>query len=96
MVIEPPRDAWRRRIFEIDNGVLVTNEFGFIEQRPGAMHQADILEFGVLANSLPVKSREECRRTGSVKTLVVVKDPYLHRPFPTPSASGAPDCASQI
>jgi hypothetical protein len=91
VVIEPPRYAGRRRVLEIDDGVFVALELFLIEKRSGTMHQANVLKFGVLANAFPVKPRKKCSRTGSIKTFVVVKDPYLHRPFPLPPAAETPD-----
>ena len=94
MVIEPPRDSRRWRVLEVDDGILVAGEVFLVEQRTGAMHQSNVLELDVLADAFAIEPRKKRRRTGSVKTLVVVKDPYLHRPFPMPPAPATPDCSS--
>jgi len=39
VMIEPPGDARRRRIFEVNDGVLVAREIALFKQRAGAMHQ---------------------------------------------------------
>ena len=59
MVIEPPGDVWRRRIFEVDDGVLVAGKLGLIEERTGAMHQAVVLVIGPRSNALAVETREQ-------------------------------------
>src|SRR5208283_5022156 len=81
VMVEPPGDARRRRILEIDNGILVAGEVVFIEERPGAMHQAHILKLSVLANALAIEAREQRGRAGTVETLVVIEDPNPHKPF---------------
>ena len=40
MVIEPPGDAGRWGIFEVDDGVFVAGEVGFVEKGAGAMDEA--------------------------------------------------------
>jgi hypothetical protein len=37
-MVEPPGDLRRRRVFEVNDGVLVAGELRLIKQRPGAMH----------------------------------------------------------
>src|SRR5208337_5420345 len=81
MMVEPPGYARRRRVFEIDYGVLVAGEVLFVEERAGAMHQAHVFELGVLADALAVKAREQRGRAGPVETLVVIEDPYPHKSF---------------
>ena len=57
-MVEPPGDLRRRRIFEIDDGVLVAGKFAFIEQRAGAMQQARVFELRLLADALAIKTAE--------------------------------------
>src|SRR3974390_1564971 len=80
-MVKPPDDARRGRILEIDNGVLVAREFGFVEERARAMHQPHVFELHMLTDALAIKAGKQRSRTGPVKTLVVVKNPDLHRPF---------------
>ncbi len=74
MMIEPPCDLRRTRIFEIDDGIFVTGKMRLVEQRPGAMQQAGKLEVHVAADALAVEAGEERRRGRSVETLVVVEN----------------------
>jgi hypothetical protein len=55
-MIEPPGNARRRRILEIDDGIFVAREIRLVEQRAGAMDQTDILEIGVLSDALAIKT----------------------------------------
>ncbi len=45
VMIEPPGDLRRRRILEVDDGVLVAGKVVLVEERSGAVHQAVILVF---------------------------------------------------
>ena len=74
MMIEPPGDPRRRRIFEVDNRVLIAAEFALVKQRAGAMHQPVILIPGVAVDALPMEAREQRSRAGSVKAFVVIED----------------------
>src|SRR3974390_2949933 len=80
-MVKPPDDARRGRILEIDNGVLIAREFGLVEERARAMHQAHVFELHMLTDTFAIKAGKQRSRTGPVKTLVVVKNPDLHRPF---------------
>ena len=55
MMIEPPGDPRRGRVFEIDDGVFVAGKLALVEERAGAMHQPVILVAGV---------RRRCTRGG--------------------------------
>src|SRR5580700_5222296 len=59
MMVEPPGDLGRRRVLEIDDGVFVAIEMGFIKQRSGAVQKAGKDEVGVFANALAIKTGEE-------------------------------------
>ena len=74
-MIKPPGNFGRTRIFEIDDCILVAVKLLFIEQRPGAMQQAREDELNVIANPLPVESREQRSRRSPIKTPVVVENP---------------------
>src|ERR1700734_418185 len=89
MVIKPPGNFRRRRIFEIDNGILVTVKIFLVEQRAGTMHQAGKLEIDVRANTLAIKTRKQGRRGRSVKTFAVKKYPDFQKTFLIPAKIGA-------
>jgi hypothetical protein len=73
MVIEPPRDFGRGRVFEVDNRVLVTCEFALVKERSGTVNQAVIFVGGLAVDALAVEAREKGRRASPIKTLVVVE-----------------------
>jgi hypothetical protein len=73
-MIKPPRDLRGTRIFEVDDGIFIAIEMGFIEERSGAMQQAGKLEFHVASDALAIEAREERRRRCSVETLIVVEN----------------------
>jgi hypothetical protein len=78
MVIEPPGDARRGRVLEVDDGVLIAGELALIEEGSGAMHQAVVVVGGGRRDALAVETREEGGGAGSIEALVVVEDPNLH------------------
>jgi hypothetical protein len=77
VVIEPPRDARRGRVLEIDNRVFVACEFALIKESPGAMHQPVVVVNGIARDALAVKVREQRGAASSVKTFVMVEDTNL-------------------
>jgi hypothetical protein len=77
-MIEPPGDLRGRRVFKIDDRVLVAGEIVFIEESPGPVHKTDEFEFGVGTNPLAVEAREKGGGTRPVKALVVVKNSNEH------------------
>ncbi len=74
MVIEPPCDPGRGRVFEVYDCVLVASKLALVEQRARTMHKALILIARALGNTFTVESSEQRGRAGSVKTFVVVED----------------------
>src|SRR5579863_8644263 len=74
MMIEPPCNLGRARVLEVDDGVLVSGEIRFVEQRSRAMQQAGKDELGIFANPLAIEAGKKRRRRGSVETFIVVKD----------------------
>jgi hypothetical protein len=76
VMVEPPRDLRRTRIFEIDDCVFVAVELIFVEKSTGTMHEAGKFEFSIVTDPLAVKARKQRRRRSTVKTFVVVKDAY--------------------
>ncbi len=43
VMIEPPGDFGRRGVLEVDDGVLVAGEIGFVEEGAGAVDEAMVL-----------------------------------------------------
>ena len=74
MMIEPPGDFGRARIFEIDDRVLVAVEFGFVEKSPRAVQQAGIQELNIVTNALGVEPGKQSCRGGTVETTIVIED----------------------
>ena len=74
VVIEPPRDVWRGRVLEIDDGILVAGELALVKKRTGAMDQAVILISGACGDALAVEAREQRGRASSVETFVVIEN----------------------
>ena len=74
MVVEPPGDLGRGRVFEVDDGILVAGELALVKKHAGAVHQALILIAGPRRDTLTVEAREERGRAGSIKAFIVIKD----------------------
>src|SRR5271155_5131851 len=97
VMVEPPGDLGRTGVLEIDDGIFVAVEMGFVKKRSGAMQQSGEDEVSVFANALAIKAGEERRGAGSVETLVVVEDSNFQsiapvvRKFPPPE-----DCIPSI
>ena len=83
VVVEPPCDARRGRVLEVDDGVFVAGEIAFVEERSGAVHQPVILVDRVRHHALAVESREERGAASSVEALVVVEDANSQDPEPS-------------
>src|SRR5579862_331954 len=74
VVIEPPRNLRRTRVFEVDDGVFVAVKMRFVEKRPGAVQQPGINELHIFTDALPIETRKQSRRGSSVETLVMIED----------------------
>src|SRR5271169_1887925 len=74
MVIEPPGNARRSRIFEVDNDVLVAAELLFMKQRARAVHQPMVFIAGVCPDALSMEARKKRGRAGTVETPVMVEN----------------------
>jgi hypothetical protein len=77
MMIEPPGDARRSAVLEVDNRVFVTREIRFLKECAGAMHEAVEAVLCILTDAFAVKAHEERSRARSVKTPVVIEDADL-------------------
>jgi hypothetical protein len=74
VMVEPPGDAGRGGVLEIDDGVFVAGEFALVKERTGAMDQAVILVGCAGVDALAMEASKQRGRTGAVETFVVVKD----------------------
>src|SRR5262249_26211495 len=77
VMVEPPGDLLGTRVFEVDDGVLVTVELGLVEQSTGAVNQTGELEVHAVADTFGIEAREESGRARAVKTFIVKKYPDL-------------------
>ncbi len=59
VMIEPPGDLGRCRIFKVDDGVFVAGKLVFVEERAGPMHQAVVLIACSSRDALTVKACEQ-------------------------------------
>ena len=80
-MIEPPGHARRSIVLEIDDGILVAIEIGFIEERARAMHQPGELEVHVRPDAFAVEAGKQRGRGRPVKTFAVKKDPDFQKTF---------------
>src|SRR5271156_2101189 len=74
VMVKPPRNLRRTRVFEIDDGIFVAVEVRFVKQRSRAMQQAGKFEINITSDSLAVEAGEERSRRRPIETLVVVKN----------------------
>ena len=81
MMIKPPGNLGRSGILEIDNGILIAIEIGFIEERACAMHQSCELEVHIRPDAFAIEAGKQRRRGCSVKTFAVKKDPDFQKTF---------------
>lgn len=77
MMIKPPCDFGRTGILEVDDGIFVSVEIRFVEQRSRAMQESGEGKVGVFANPLTIKAGEKRGGGCSIETLVVVEDFYF-------------------
>src|SRR5579872_4469330 len=73
-MIEPPGDFGRAGIFEIDDGIFIAIEIGFVEKRTRAMQQARVNKVDVIADAFGIKARKKRSRRCAVKTSIVIKN----------------------
>jgi hypothetical protein len=76
VVVKPPGNPGRTGVLEIDDGILLTIEFLFVEQRAGAVDQAGENEIGVPANALAIEAGKQGGGGSPVEAFVVIEDPY--------------------
>jgi hypothetical protein len=86
VMVEPPGDARRGAVLEIDDGVFVAGKVALVKERAGAVDESLICVGDLAAEAgsddLAIESREERRGTGSIEALVVVKNANLQIPLP--------------
>ena len=78
MVVEPPGDARRGGVLEVDDGVLVAGEFRLVEERASTVNQPVIGVSGAGSDALAMEAREERGGAGSVEAFVVIEDADAH------------------
>ena len=78
-MIEPPGQLFRRRILEIDDGVLVAIEHGFIKQVARTMQQTGVTDISIRVDSFIVETRKGCRRSNAVEAVAVIKHAKFHK-----------------
>ena len=77
MMIEPPGDAGRSAVLEVNNRVFVTREIRFLKECTCPMHQPVIAVLCILTDAFAVKAHEERSRARSVKAPVVIENADL-------------------
>jgi hypothetical protein len=78
MMVKPPIDSGRRRVFEINDCVLVAVKISFVEQRASAMHQPTELKLCVVVDALLIEAGKQGGGRRAIKTFVVIKDSDFH------------------
>ena len=78
MMIEPPGELLRRRIFEIHDGVFIAIEEAVVEKLRGPVRQTGEGELGAGMDCALDETREESGRGCAVEAMVVIEDPRAH------------------
>jgi hypothetical protein len=76
-MVKPPRNAGRRRVLEINNGIFISGKVPLLKKITGPMDEAMVFILVALTNALAMEAGEERSRAGSIKALVVVQDANL-------------------
>ena len=77
-MVEPPRQAFVGRIFEIDDRVFVAVELIFVKRVAGAVHRRRIRDFRVRIYLSAVKFCKESGRRNAVEAVSVIKNAKFH------------------
>ena len=77
MMIEPPGNARRGAVLEVDDRILVADKIRLLKECSSSMHQSVITILRVPANAFAVEAHEERSRAGSVKAPVVIENADL-------------------
>jgi hypothetical protein len=78
MMIKPPSQTIRSRIFEINNRILIAVKHLQVEERTRTVQKAPVLDLGVRTNSFLVKAGEGSGRGDSIETMAMVKQAKFH------------------
>jgi hypothetical protein len=78
MMIEPPREFIRRRVFEIDNRVLVGIKHTEVKQIAWPVQQSGVIHDRFRMDAFFVEACERGRRGDTVKAVTVIKDAQFH------------------
>src|SRR5690349_13769895 len=77
-MIEPPRRLLRRRIFEIDDRILVGVKHRVVEEIAGPVQQPGVIDLGFRMNAFLVEASESGRRSDTVEAVAVVQETKFH------------------
>ena len=78
MMIEPPRQAFVRTVFEIDDSVLVPVELFPVERIARPMHRRRVPDLGIRVDRSTVKFGKNGGRRNTVETVAVIEYPKFH------------------
>jgi hypothetical protein len=78
-MVKPPGNFGGAGVFEVDDGVFLAVELPFVEQGSGTVDQAGKSKIGIATNPFTVEAGKQRGGGGSVKTFVVIEDPYSQR-----------------
>ena len=82
VVVEPPGEQRRARVFEIDDGVFVAVKGAVFKGLRGFVRHAGVQEFGGGVDALATEAREDGGGGSSVEAFVVEANPDFHRRHP--------------
>ncbi len=82
MMVEPPGQGGRARIFEIHDRIFVAVERAVLKRRRRLVRHPGVEKFGARVDALAVKARKDRRGRGPVETLVVETDPNFQVALP--------------
>src|ERR1043165_6894198 len=77
-MIEPPRQFFRRRVFEVDNGVLVRVKHREVKQVARPVQQARVFDLRFGMDAFFVEACEGSRLSYTVEAVPVIKKTKVH------------------
>src|SRR5258708_14150651 len=81
MMVEPPREPWIRRVFELDDGVLVNVKQAVLENLGSLVSHSRESELRLRSKRALVKAAEVRGRGRAVETVIVIEHPHTHGVF---------------
>src|SRR5450631_2704218 len=88
MVIEPPSNFGRSRVFEVYDRILIARKLPFVKERSRAMNQAVILIRCTLRDAFAMKTRKQRCGARSVEAFIVIEDAHPQIPQLPATESG--------